>query len=149
MKVVLRRDIEGVGRRGDMVEVASGFARNRLFPSGLAIEANDKIEAQAAAMRRSRDLRDAKDREAAQAKADVLSSTTIRIAMRAGETGRLFGSVGPAEVVKAAREQAGVEIDRHQIVMEEHLKEVGDHTVSIHLLGDIHASLKISVTSAS
>lgn len=149
MKVVLRSDVAGVGRRGDMVDVAAGFARNRLFPAGLAIAATDKIEAQAQAMRRSRDLRDTKDKEAAQTKADALNSLTLTLSMRAGETGRLFGSVGPAEVIKAVREASGIELDRHQVHLDEHIKEVGNHEVAITLLGDVRATVKLTVSASA
>ena len=101
MKVLLREDVKGIGRRGDVVEVTGGYARNYLLPSGKAMTATDSMAGQAESMRRSRDVRDAKDREAAQAQAKLLAGAVIGIQARAAAGGRLFGSVGPVEIVKA------------------------------------------------
>src|SRR5258708_31753912 len=98
MKVLLRDDVAGVGRRGDIVKVAGGFARNFLLPEGRAIVASDGVEGQAEQMRRGRDLREAKDRESAQAQATILAGAVIPITARAGGGGRLFGSISAADV---------------------------------------------------
>ncbi len=106
MRVLLRSDISGVGKKGDIVEVAKGFARNYLFPTGSALIATGGVEAQAAAMRKARALRDAQDKESAQAVAGVLSAAVVKITARAGTEGRLFGSVTThdvAEAIQAAR----------------------------------------------
>src|SRR5581483_10167246 len=103
MKVLLRDDVEGVGRRGDIVKVAGGFARNFLLPEGRAIVATDGVAGQAEQMRRGRDLREAQDRGAAESQAQILSGSTIPVSARAGSAGRLFGSIGPAEIVDAIR----------------------------------------------
>ena len=94
MKVLLRDDVAGVGRRGDIVKVAGGFARNFLLPEGRAIVASDGLEGQAGQMRRGRDLREAQDRTAAEAQATILAGAVIPISARAGGGGRLFGSIG-------------------------------------------------------
>ena len=86
MKVLLRSDVRGVGRRGDIVEVKSGYARNFLLPTGAALAASDTMEAQASTMRRSRDLRDAKSREAAEVQKGVIERATVTVAARAGPT---------------------------------------------------------------
>jgi large subunit ribosomal protein L9 len=148
MKVVLRRDVEGIGRRGDIVEVTGGYARNFLFPGGHAIVATAGVEAQAASMRRARDLREARDREAAQAKATVLAGTTLRVSARAGSTGRLFGSVGAAEVAQAAREQKGVQLDRHQVRLADPIKALGTYEVPVHLFGDVATAVMVEVVTA-
>ena len=109
MKVLLRDDVAGVGRRGDIVKVAGGFARNYLLPEGRAIVATEGVEGQAEQMRRGRDLREAKDRGAAEAQATLLAGAIIPIAARAGGGGRLFGSIGPADVADAIRAAKGVE----------------------------------------
>src|SRR5579875_2494223 len=102
-------------RRGDIVDVAGGYARNHLLPNGQAIPATKGIQAQAEAMRRARDLRDARDREAAQAKADALRGAVITIPARAGATGRLFGSVTAADIVEHVRTQSAIELDRDSV----------------------------------
>src|SRR3984885_5583815 len=107
MKVLLRDDVVGVGRRGDIVKVAGGFARNFLLPEGRAIIAADGVEGQAAQMRRGRDLREAKDRGAAESQATILAGAVIPLSARAGGGGRLFGSIGAADVVEAVRTAKG------------------------------------------
>jgi len=87
MRVLLRSDVDGVGKRGDVVEVAKGFARNYLFPTGRALVAGSGIDRQATSMRRARDLRDARDREAAQTVCEVLSGTVVTVTARAGSGG--------------------------------------------------------------
>ena len=114
MKVVLRTDVPGVGKRGDITEVSDGFARNFLVPQGRAIVASAGIEDQAAAMRRSRDLKDARNREGAEAIARKLVPIVFRIEARSGSEGRLFGSVTASDIVEAVNRQSGVELDRRQ-----------------------------------
>src|ERR1700674_609998 len=111
MKIVLRADVEHVGHKGDIVDVADGYARNFLVPRGLALRATSGIQKQADAMRRARDARDRREREAAQAIADQLTPT-IRIEARAGEGGRLFGSVTSADIATAVQSQLGVQVER-------------------------------------
>ena len=108
MKVVLRTDFGTVGKRGDIVDVADGYARNFLLPQGHAIKATEGVVAQAAAMRRSRDLKDARDRESAETVARKLVPMVIRVSGRAGSEGKLFGSITSADVVAAVAQQAGV-----------------------------------------
>src|ERR1700737_4779109 len=98
MRIVLRADIDKLGKRGDIIDVAAGYARNYLLPKGHAILATNGVTAQAAAMRRSRDLKDAKDRESAEVVARTLVPMVIRIQARSGTGGKLFGSVTSADV---------------------------------------------------
>jgi len=147
MKVLLRSDIHGVGRRGDIVEVKSGYARNFLLPSGAAMKASDDTESQATSMRRSRDLRDAASREAAEAQRVIIEAQTLTIAARASANGRLFGSVTEADVVNALRTATGISLDRHAIQMTEHLKEVGTTTVSATLFEDVAATINVEITA--
>lgn len=145
MKVLLRSDVQGVGRRGDIVDVKSGYARNFLLPSGAALSATDATEVQAKAMRRARDLRDAKSRQAAETQKGVIESTTLTIAARAGTNGRLFGSVTESDVVNALRTATGVSLDRHAIQMSEHLKDLGSATASVVLFDGVTATVSIEV----
>ncbi len=112
MKVLLRSDVRGLGRRGDVVTVKSGYARNFLLPSGAALAASASSEVQAVAMRRARDIVDAKSREAAEAQRALLEAATLTIAARAGANGRLFGSVTEAAVVNAVRPATGLSLAR-------------------------------------
>jgi large subunit ribosomal protein L9 len=145
MKVLLRSDIHGVGRRGDIVDVKSGYARNFLLPSGAAMKASDSTETQATSMRRSRDLRDAASREAAEAQRVIIEAQSLSIAARASANGRLFGSVTEADVVNALRSATGISLERHAIHMTEHLKEVGATTVSATLFDDVVATINVEI----
>src|SRR5436309_15192589 len=111
MKIVLRADVDHVGQKGDIVDVADGYARNFLVPRGLALRASTGVQKQADAMRRNRDARDTREREAAQAIADQLAPT-VRLVARAGDGGRLVGSVTTADLAAAAHAQLGGEVDR-------------------------------------
>jgi len=148
MRVLLRGDVDGVGRRGDVVNVSDGYARNFLFPTGQALKATDGIEGQATSMRRARDLRNARDDEAARVQAEVLNGATITVSARAGETGRLFGSVTTLEIADALRAQKNIEIDRESIVLVEPIKSVGVTEVPIRLFGDLSVSVSVEVTAA-
>jgi large subunit ribosomal protein L9 len=149
VKVLLRDDVPGVGKRGDIVKVAGGFARNFLLPEGRAIVASEGITGQAEQMQRGRQLREAKDRGAAEAQATILAGATIPLSARAGGGGRLFGSIGPADVVEAIRAAKGVEIDRKHVVLPEHIKETGSFDVTIDLFEDVATVITLEVSAAS
>ena len=129
MELILRSDVAGLGHRGDVVEVADGYGRNYLLPKGLAMKASAGAMAQAEKMAAARAVQDAAEREAAEAVATKLAGRTITIAMRAGEEGKLFGSVTASDVVEAVAAQAELEVDRHDLVIAEAIKELGTHEV--------------------
>src|ERR1700733_2616414 len=149
MRVVLRDDVNGVGRRGDIVKVAGGFARNFLLPEGRAIVATEGVEGQAQQMRRGRDLREAPDRGAAGGEATGGAGAVIPIAPRASGGGRLFGSIGPADVVEAIKAAKGIEVDRRNIVLPEHIKETGSFEVTVELFDDVATVVTVEVSAAS
>ena len=144
MKVILRSDLDGLGKRGDIVDVADGHARNYLLPQGLALVATSGASSQAAKMRRSRDLRDASDREAAQTVATTLVPKIIKVSAKAGTEGRLFGSVTTADVVDAVRAQTGIVLDRRQLHGEP-IKTVGQHTLTASLHSDVSFPVTVEV----
>ena len=147
MKVLLRSDIEGVGKRGDIIDVSGGFARNHLLPAGKAISASPGIVTQAAAMRRSRDLRDARDRESSETVARTLVGNVITLQARAtGE--RLFGSITAADIVKKVEEQTGAVVDRKDLVLDDPIKTVGEHSVRVELLGGVVFELTVDVAAS-
>ncbi len=148
MRIVLRSDLAGKGKRGDILDVADGYARNYLVPHGLAIPATEGIEQQANAMRRSRDLKDAKDREGAEAVARKLVPMVITIPARAGGEGKLFGSVTVHDVIEAVEQQTGIEIDRHRVVSGEAIKTVGTHAVAVRLHPEVQFQITIEVVPA-
>lgn len=147
MKVLLRSDIKGVGRRGDIVNVSSGHARNFLLPNDLAIVANAGTIAQAEVMRQSRELQIAADRESARLVATSLSTTVIKIAAKAGNEGRLFGSINAAEIAKAVLDQTGVTIDRKNIQVETPLRQLGEHSVTAEIFAEVVATLKLEIVA--
>jgi len=148
MKVVLRSDVANLGKRGDMCEVAPGYARNYLFPKGHAIAASTGIADQAATMRRSREVKDAHERQVAEAVARGLVQHVIRISMRAGPEGKLFGSVTSANVAEAIAEQAGVEIDRYRLQLAEPIKTLGTHEVPVRLHAEVEFPVTVEVVRA-
>jgi len=148
MRVLLRGDVNGVGRRGDIVNVADGYARNFLFPTGQALKATEGIEGQATSMRRARDTRIAQDEQTARTQAEALTGAAITIAARAAANGRLFGSVGAGEIAEALEAQKGIQVDRESIVLSDPIKSIGVAEVPIHLFGDLSVSISVEVTAA-
>lgn len=145
MEVLLRDDVDGLGKRGDIVNVARGFARNFLLPTGKAITATPAMAQQASSMRRARDLRDAKDREAAEAVASAVGAVSIVVKARAGAEGRLFGSVTSTDLSEAIKEQTGAVVDRRKIHLEEPIKSVGTHSVPVRLHADVVSQVTVEV----
>jgi large subunit ribosomal protein L9 len=148
MKLVLRSDVNGLGKRGDLIDVADGYARNFLIPGGQAIAATPKIEDQAKSMRRSRDVKDARDREGAETVARKLVPMVIKISARAGPEGRLFGSVTTQDVVEAVLEQAGVVLERRRVVAGETIRSVGTHEVGVRLHPEVEFRITVEVVPA-
>ena len=146
MKVILRSDLAGLGKRGDICEVKEGYARNYLLPRGMAMVATDGAVSQAASMRRARDLRDAQDRESAQTVASALVARTITIPAKSGSEGRLYGSVTTADIAEAVAEQTGIELDRKQLVGEP-IKSLGTHSVSAKLHADVEFPITVEVVA--
>lgn len=145
MRVVLRSDMGALGKRGDMRDVADGYARNFLLPKGHAIAATEGVTAQANAMRRSRDLKDARDREAAETVARTLVPMVITIPARAGAGGKLFGSVTTTDVADAVAQQAKVTLDRRRLHLEEPIRTLGVHEVPVKLHSEVEFRVTVDV----
>ena len=146
MKVILRSDVAGLGKRGDICDVKDGHARNYLLPRSLAMLATPGAVDQAASMRRGRDLRDAQDRDAAQEIAKALVARTITIPVKAGTEGRLFGSVTTSDIAEAVEAQAGIVIERRKLHSDP-IKTVGTHTVVAKLHGAVEFPITIEVVA--
>ncbi len=147
MKLILRSDLAGLGKRGDVVDVTDGHARNYLLPKGLALVATDGAIAQGKAMRRSRDLRDAADRESAQTIASTLVSKTIILKSKAGAEGKLFGSVTTADIAQAIHDQAKISIDRKKLHIDP-IKTLGTYSVAVKLHADVQFPVSLEVIKA-
>jgi len=145
MKVVLRTDVEGLGHKGDLLDVADGYARNYLVPKNLAMKAGAGVEAQAEGMRKARAIQDAADRDAAQEIASKVVSATITIPAKASGEGRLFGSVSALDISAAVLEQTGHEIAADTLRLDEHIKEVGEFTVMARLHPEVEFPVHVVV----
>jgi large subunit ribosomal protein L9 len=147
VKLLLRADVQGVGKKGDLVEVADGYGRNYLLPKGFAVTASSGVEQQAAAMRRSRDLKDAADRAGAEEIAKVLVPAVVTVTERASDEGKLFGSVSAHDVLVAVAEQTGIELERRHLLLDEAIKTVGTHSVPVRLHGDVEFQVTLEVAA--
>jgi large subunit ribosomal protein L9 len=145
MKVVLRTDVDNLGKKGDILDVADGYARNFLIPKGRAIPATDGVVAQAAAMRKSRDIKDAKERAGAEEIARRLVPAVIRIPARAGGEGKLFGSVTATDVVEAVQAQTSIELDRRKVNLDDPIRTLGTHEVPVRLHSDVQFRVTVEV----
>jgi large subunit ribosomal protein L9 len=145
MKVVLRSDVDNLGKKGDLVDVADGYARNFLVPRGLALRATAGIQKQADAMRRNRMARDLRERESAEALAAQFAGKPVQIKARAGAEGKLFGSVTAADIAAAVQAQTGAEIDRRKVTLDEPLKELGVVEVPVRLHPEVVATVQVEV----
>jgi large subunit ribosomal protein L9 len=147
VRIVLREDVENLGRKGDLLEVADGYARNYLVPRGLAMKATRGVVQQAEAMRRNREAREVRDRAQASELAQRLSGMRIEVKARAGEGGKLFGSVTSTDIAEAVLAQAEVELDRRKIALGDPLKELGPAEVPVQLHTDVEAVLAVEVVA--
>jgi large subunit ribosomal protein L9 len=149
MKLILTQEVSGLGGPGDVVEVKDGYGRNFLVPRGLAIRWTTGGESQVAALRRGREVRAIKDLGEARTVADQLSALTIRLTSRAGDGGRLFGSVTSADVADAVKAAGGPQLDKRRIELPSaHIKTVGTHTVSVRLHPEVTASVDVEVVAS-
>ena len=149
MRVILRADVANVGLKGDVLDVADGYARNFLVPRGLALKASPGALNQAAAMRRARDVREARDRASAEEIASRLAPTVVTVPAKAGAEGRLFGSVTAADVVAAVEAQTGVTLDRRRVHLDEPIKTLGVHEVAVRLHSAVELRLSVEVVAGS
>ncbi len=144
MDVILLERIEKLGAIGDVVKVKNGYARNFLLPRGLAYEATEGNRKRIAAETRVRTTRGQAEQAEAQRFAATLGAVALTLSSKAGEEGRLFGSITAQDIADAlARE--GHEVDRRRIELEHPIKSLGDHTVSVRLHPEVHAELRVSV----
>jgi large subunit ribosomal protein L9 len=150
MKLILTQEVGGLGAPGDIVEVKDGYGRNFLMPRGLAIKWTRGAESQVAQIRRGRDVREVRDLGQAQELAAQLGTLAVKLPSRAGQGGRLFGSVTAADVVDAVKAAGGPSLDKRRVELPAaHIKTVGTHTVSVRLHPEVVASVAVEVTPDS
>jgi large subunit ribosomal protein L9 len=147
MKLILTQEVGGLGGPGDIVEVKDGYGRNFLVPRGLAIKWTRGAESQVTQIRRGREVREIQDRGQAQEVASQLGSLKVSLLSRAGQGGRLFGSVTAADVVDAVKAAGGPQLDKRRVELPAaHIKTVGTHTVSVRLHPEVLATIAVEVT---
>jgi large subunit ribosomal protein L9 len=148
MQVILQESVEKLGARGEVVNVAAGYARNYLLPRKLALEASPGNLKRLEKIRATLAKRTATEREQAQQQASLLAGVTVTLARKAGENDQLFGSVTAADLSEALARQ-GFEVDKRRIQLAEPIKVVGEYTVTAKLIHDVTADFKVIVTRES
>ena len=146
MEVILREHVDNLGRRGELVKVADGYARNYLLPRKLALLATEGNKKVIEREKVKFDVKEAEEQKVAQAIADRLSNVEIEIARRVGETDALFGSVTNADIADALTAK-GFELDRRKIQLHDPIKKLGEFTVPVKLHRDVTVSLKVKVVA--
>jgi large subunit ribosomal protein L9 len=147
MKLILTQEVSGLGAPGDVVDVAAGYGRNYLLPRGFAMPWTRGAQKQVELIKRARSVREIRTLEDAQVVAGQLQKLTVRLKRRAGSNGRLFGSVGPADIADAVRDAGGPELDRRKIVVPDPIKSAGSHRVQVRLHPDVSATVNLEVTA--
>jgi large subunit ribosomal protein L9 len=149
MKLILTQEVGSLGGPGDLVEVKDGYGRNYLVPRGLAIVATRGAEKQVAQIRRSREVREIRDIGQARAAAASLAALPVQLQVRAGNGGRLFGSVTSTDVAAAVFAAGGPKLDRRRIELAEPIKVIGEYPVTVRLHNDVVATMTVSVVAAN
>ncbi len=148
MKLILTDEVPGLGLAGEIVTVADGYGRNYLVPRGAAIVWSKGAEKQVSQIKRSRDAREIRGLDHAREIKLALEKLTVTLPVRAGEGGRLFGSVTAADIVGAVKNAGGPLLDRKRVQLPGHIKTVGPHTVTIDLHPDVLAVVPVTVTAS-
>jgi large subunit ribosomal protein L9 len=144
MEIILLEDVKGVGKRGETVRVANGYARNFMIPNKLAVVSTDAGAAIFAETERRRSRKVQKSRKEAEEAAKKYGNVSVHISVEVGEEDRLFGSVTSGDIADALREQ-GIDVDKRKILLEEPLRQLGVYSVPIKLFQDVEAKIKVWV----
>lgn len=145
MKVVLRKDVEKLGEAGTVQNVSGGYARNYLVPQGLAVYASEGELKMAAHNQAVKDRKIARQEEQLQSLADKIEGLKLNFEARAGEGGRLFGSIGSGDIAEQISAKVGEEIDRRKVVLNDPIRTLGDHSVVVHLVGKLRPTVTVTV----
>jgi len=148
MKLILTREVNGLGQPGDVVTVADGYARNFLLPNGNAIAWSQGGEKQIQGIRRARTAREIRDLDHAKQIKSSLEANEITVKVKVGSEGRLFGSVTDKDVAASIKAAVGVDVDRHRIKMDKHIKLVGKYVAKVSLQGSVVADVTVDVVPA-
>lgn len=148
MKVILKRDVKGLGREGDLKEVKGGYARNYLLPTGAGVVADKGAIANWERHRDQREERDRSARAEAEATAEKLRELRLEVPVKAGERGRLFGAVTGHQIADLIHAE-GIELDRHALHLREPIKALGDYKIDVRLMPGVEATVSVSVVAES
>jgi large subunit ribosomal protein L9 len=148
MKLILTQDVNGLGAPGDVVEVKDGYGRNYLLPRGLATAWTKGGEKQVAQIKRARDVREVRDLDSAQAIKSSLEGLKVKVAARAGDTGRLFGAITVGDVVSAVEAAGGPSVDKRKVTIVSPIKVLGAHKVEVRVHPEVLANLTVDVVSS-
>jgi large subunit ribosomal protein L9 len=147
MKIILTQEVTGLGAPGDVVEVKGGYGRNYLLPQGYAIQWSRGAEKQIVTIKRARSAREIRDLGHANEVKASLEKLSVKLAVRAGEGGRLYGSVTPAEVTSAVKKAGGPDLDKRRLELPGHIKSTGDYKVQIRLHPEVSAAFTLTVVA--
>ena len=147
MKLILTQEVTGLGTPGDVVEVKDGYARNYLMPRGLGVAWTKGGEKQVEAIRKARASREIASLEEAQSIKATLEAKAVTLTARAGQGGRLFGAVTPADVAGAVKDAGGPELDRRKIELVQPIKTTGSHQAQVRLHPEVAATVKVEVVA--
>ncbi|MCO6452512.1 MAG: 50S ribosomal protein L9 [Caldilineales bacterium] len=145
MQVLLKQDVEGLGRVGDIRKVKDGYARNFLIPRGLAMPATTGLRKQADQLQQAAERRRNRELATARALAARINNITLHFSARAGESGRLYGSITSAMITDALSEQLGQEVDRRHLRLDHTLRDLGEHDITFHVASGVDATFKVVV----
>ncbi len=145
MIVILKRDVKGTGKAGDVVKVSDGYARNMLLPKGLAEEATKNNVHTLEKAREKREEEEKKAKAAAEKQAEEMKNMKVEIITKAGEGGKLFGSITTKDIADALKEQHGINIDKRKIVLDQPIKEIGVKRVKVKIYPEITATIAVEV----
>ena len=148
LKIILQKEVDKLGVPGDVVTVADGYARNYLVPRGLAVPASKGAVRHAETLRRAHDERTAKARKEAEELAERLRATTLRVRVKAGEDGKLFGSVTAHDLAEEIERQSGESLDRRLVHLDEPIRSLGTHEVHVRLHPEVTATIAVEVEAA-
>jgi large subunit ribosomal protein L9 len=149
MKVILLKDVKGIGHADTVQDVSDGYARNFLFPAKLAITADTANLAALEVMRKIADEKKQKETAAFKEIASKLNGKPVTVSVDAGTTGKIFGSVTHADIAKAVHEQLGIDVDKKKIMLDDPIKSLGTFDIVIKLAQDIQAKIKLNVAASS
>ena len=148
MKLILSQEVEGLGAPGDIVEVKDGYGRNYLMPRGAAIRWTRGGEKQITSIRRGREVREVRDQSHATDIKRELEALSVKIPVRAGGGGRLFGAVTVADIVEAVSKAGGPQVDKRRIEIGQPIKTVGAHTVTVRVHPEVTAAVSVEIVPA-